>query len=142
MKKNSFLSFLAIVFILSSCNKNNDDIIDENDKYYSKGHIIIKGSTLHNNRVEHFVEYPNCIKLNEQAVIRVRAELKCSNTEKLVIYDFYNPSNGTITKKEIISDDADILCWEYIFEPGSTGEAIIYTNMRQPFSDHIIITVE
>jgi len=137
MKRLILFTALAFICTLSSCDKNDE----EEDKYYTIQLFLPRGADFSNDRIEYYVEYPNCIKLGEQAVLRVKAEAKSSNWETFVTYSFYEPSNGTITEREVPSDDSDVRIREYIFEPGSTGEAKIHTNARSD-SDHITITVE
>ena len=135
------ISLITLVFIcfFSSCDKNEEHI--EDDIYYTTGLIIIKGAPFHNNRIEYYIEYPNFVKLGEQAILRVKTDIKGEKLDRLVYYSFYDPSNGTITENVIPSDDPKIIIREYIFEPASTGEAKIYTNILHD-SDHIVITVE
>jgi hypothetical protein len=126
MKKNSInFTFVVclLIFVLFSCDKNGE-IQDDKDSITK----ILKCEGNLRHRIEYTIEYPNWVKLGDKAIISVQSNVVTGSPENLKTYNFYNPTNGSITAYDVPNDNPNITIRKFMFQPASMGEAKIYSN--------------
>ncbi|MDR1380734.1 MAG: hypothetical protein LBJ47_04560 [Tannerella sp.] len=114
---------LSIVFAFSvwSCTKDTDKFPVNGDSAAYTYILLVKANP--RNRVEYLIAYPQAVRLEDEVVITVKAEIT-NGAPQIDSINFYNPENGypVSSSDDVYSDNPNIRMQEFVFRASSRGQ--------------------